>query len=313
MKGKQTFIGLLSLAMVPLAACGDTQTFETPEVQTSGTETFESTELQESEADTFKTADLQAPESDPYEIGKISVYRNPDSGYEIDDMLPNPPIRIMSVEEAEAFMNNRQSKDSEADTITDAGEETALIVYFSRADNMVFDEDVDAVTSASVTLDELGAPVLDEAGNPIGNMRQLAEYFREETRAEIFSIQTVETYPTGSIDRTDPSAEEKDADARPALSTHVENMDDYDVIYLGYPVCWETLPMPVASFLEEYDFSGKTIIPFTSYGNSGFGLGVSMIKELCPEAEVLNGFAIRDSQVNTDEAKEKVAEFIAGL
>ena len=313
MKGKQTFIGLLSLAMVPLAACGDTQTFETPEVQTSGTETFESTKLQESEADTFKTADLQAPESDPYEINKTSTYSNSDSGYEIDDMLPNPPIRIMSVEEAEAFMKNRQSKDSEADTITDAGEETALIVYFSRADNMAFDEDVDAVTSASVTLDELGAPVLDEAGNPIGNMRLLAEYFREETGAEIFPIQTVEAYPTGSIDRTDPSAKEKDADARPALSSHVENMDDYDVIYLGYPVCWETLPMPVASFLEEYDFSGKTIIPFTSYGNSGFGLGVSMIRELCPEAEVLDGFAIRDSKVNTDEAKEKVAEFIAGL
>lgn len=313
MKRKQIIMGLISLAMVPLAACGDTQTYGTAETQTYEAETLEAVESQESETDTFKTAELQAPESDPYGINKTSVYRNPDSGYEIDDMLPNPPIRIMSVEEAEAFMNNRQSKDSEADTITDAGEETALIVYFSRADNMVFDEDIDAVTSASVTLDELGAPVLDEAGNPIGNMRLLAEYISEETGAEIFSIQTVETYPTGSIDRTDPSAEEKDADARPALSTHVENMDDYDVIYLGYPVCWETLPMPVASFLEEYDFSGKTIIPFTSYENSGFGLGISMIKELCPEAEVLDGFAIRDSKVSTDEAKEKVAEFITGL
>ena len=266
MKRKQILIGLISLAMVLLAACGDTQTYEAPEAQAS-------------ETDTFKTAELQAPETDPYEISKTSVYRNPDSGYEIDDMLPNPPIRIMSVEEAEAFMNKKQNKDEENDTVTEDGDEAALIVYFSKEDNI----------------------------------HQLAEYFSEETDAEVFSIRTVEAYPTGDLDKMDLSAIEKYADARPALSSHVENMDDYDVIYLGYPVCLETLPIPVASFLEEYDFSGKTIIPFTSYENSGFGSGVSMIRELCPEAEVLDGFAIRDSKVNTDEAKEKVAEFIAGL
>ena len=305
MKRKQTFIGLISLAMVLLAACGDTQTFETPEAQASQTETFKTSDLQESESDTIKTDELQASEPDTYGINKTSTYSNSNSGYEIDDMLPDPPIYIMTVEEAEAFMNKKQNSDVETDAVTGDGEEAALIVYFSRADNMVLNANVDAVTSASVNL--------DETGNPIGNMRLLAEYISEETGAEIFSIQTVETYPTGDLDGTDLSAIEKEEDARPALSTHVENMDDYDVIYLGYPVCWETLPMPVASFLEEYDFSDKTIIPFTSYANSGFGSGVSMIKELCPEAEVLDGFAISDSKVNTDEAKEKVAEFIAGL
>lgn len=283
MKRKRIYIGLISLAMVSLAACGDTETFETAESQASGSET--------------------------YRINMTSINNSTDSGYEIDDMLPRPSddTFIMTVEEAEAFMKKNADKGTgaEAEESDETEESASLIVYFSRADNMVFDADVDAVTSASVNLDKLG--------NPIGNMRLLAEYISEETGAEIFSIQTVESYPTGSLDETDLSAIEKNKDARPALSTHVENMDEYDVIYLGYPVCWETLPMPVASFLEEYDFAGKTIIPFASYAESGFGFGVSMIKELCPEAEVLDGFAIRDNKVNTDEAREIVAEFIAGL
>lgn len=290
MEKRQTCIFAVCLLMTMLAACGDKKT---------------------------EVSDRQASEPNTYGVNIASLDNSSNSGYEIDDMLPRPSddTFIMSLEDAEAFMNKKANKDADAETEepNDTKERTSLIVYFSRADNMVFESDVDAVTSASVIRDELGHPVLDEADNPIGNMRLLAEYFSEETGADIFSIQTVVKYPTGSLDSTDLSAVEKNEDARPALSAHVENMDEYDVIYLGYPVCWETLPMPVASFLEEYDFAGKTIIPFVSHAGSGFGSGVSMIKELCPDSEVLDGFTIRDNNVNTDEARDKVKEFLAGL
>lgn len=287
---------IMGLALAALTACGDAGASET-------------TESPLSESETHEAAGLQASESQTYAINRTSVNDNStDPEYEISDMLPRPSddTLIMSVEEAKAFMNNKAQTNTDADKGAEEQEENrSMVVYFSRAENIVFDSDVDAVTSASINV--------DETGNPIGNMRLLAEYISEETGADIFSIQTVETYPTGYRDTTDLAAEEKNINARPALSTHVDNMDDYNVIYLGYPNWWGTLPMPVASFLEEYDFAGKTIIPYVSYEGSGMGSGVSMIKELCPDAEVLDGFAIRGSEVNSEKARQTVAEFIAGL
>lgn len=282
MKKEHICMVALVFAMISLAACGEAQTSEAAEPQTYG-------------------------------INTTSAGNGAETGYEISDMMPAPDeIFVISVEDAEALMKNRANSDVESAAVADSTEKSdeadgskALVVYFTRAENIVFDADADAITSASINL--------DGEGNPIGNLRLLAEYISEETGAEIFSIRTVDMYPTGYRDTTDLATEEKNGNARPALSTHLENMDDYDVIYLGYPNWWGTLPMPVVSFLEEYDFTGKTIIPFASYEGSGLGSGVSMIKELCPEAEVLDGFAVRGDEVNTDKAKEMAADFIAGL
>lgn len=306
MKKRQMGIGLIGLAMVLLAACGEA---ETSELQASESVMLESAEAQAAEAEASEITESQTSESETYTINRTSIDNGTNSDYEISDMLPRPSddTFIMTVEEAEAFMNKKANKDvdTEAEELNMAEKSASLVVYFSRAENIVFDADVDAVTSASINL--------DEGGNPIGNMRLLAEYIGDETGAEIFSIQTAEMYPTGYRDTTDLATEEKNDNARPALNTHVENMDEYNVIYLGYPNWWGTLPMPVASFLEEYDFAGKTIIPFASHEGSGLGSGVSMIRELCSDAEVLEGFAIRGGEVNTDKAREAVAEFIAGL
>lgn len=273
---------VLGLFMMMLSACGDKNNVEAPEAQASGPDT--------------------------YSINMTSMDNGTGSEYEISDMLPRPSddTFVISLEDAEALMNNRGNTAADSGTeLSEADESSGIVVYFSRAENIDFDADVDAVTSASINL--------DDAGHPIGNMRLLAEYISEETGAEIFSIQTVDLYPAAYKDTIDFAAEEKNENARPALSTHIENIEDYDVIYLGYPNWWGTLPMPVASFLEEYDFTGKTIIPFVSYEGSGLGSGISMIKELCPDAEVLDGIAIKGEDVNTDKARESVAEFIAGL
>lgn len=284
MKKKQMCICcIMTLWMAALAACGNTEISGEAELQPSGAET--------------------------YGINRTSMNNSTGTGYEISDMLPpiSDDMLVISLEEAEAIMNKNANKyiDAEVEESHETGENASLVVYFSRAENIVFDENVDAVTSASINL--------DESNNPIGNLRILAEYISEETGAEIFSIRTVETYPTAYKDTTDLATEEKDENARPELVSHIDDMEDYDVIYLGYPNWWGTLPMPVASFLEEYDFAGKTIIPFASHEGSGPGSGVSMIKELCPDSAVLDGFAIKGSEVNTDKARETVAEFVAGL
>ena len=180
-----------------------------------------------------------------------------------------------------------------------------LVVYFSRAENIDYDNGVDAVVSASFNS--------DKDGNAVGNLRIISEYLQEETKGDLFSIHTVDKYPKGYRDTTDQAADEKNENARPKLSNKVDNMEQYETILLGYPNWWGTIPMPVATFLEEYDFSGKTIIPFASHEGSGLGSGPSDIKKLCPDAEVKDGFEIRGGDVKSDEAKQTVADFVKGM
>ncbi len=85
---------------------------------------------------------------------------------------------------------------------------------------------------------------------------------------------------------------DQNVQARPALKSHVSNMEQYDTVILGYPNWWASIPMPVASFLEEYDFSGKTILPFCSHGGGRFGQSLTAIAKLAPSATLLEGLAV---------------------
>ena len=170
-----------------------------------------------------------------------------------------------------------------------ASETKALIVYFSRVGNSAFEENVDVVTSASLNVGEDGAL--------IGNMQVLANMISEHTGADVFEIQVTELYPSAYRATTNQAKEEQNKEIRPELATQVENMADYGVIYLGYPNWWGELPMAVCTFLESYDFSGKTIIPFCSHEGSGLGGGPRQIAELCPNATLLDGFAVRGGSV----------------
>ena len=85
---------------------------------------------------------------------------------------------------------------------------------------------------------------------------------------------------------------DQNVQARPALAEHVEDMAQYDTVILGYPNWWASIPMPVASFLEEYDFAGKTILPFCSHGGGRFGQSLTAIAKLVPDATLLEGLAV---------------------
>ena len=89
--------------------------------------------------------------------------------------------------------------------------------------------------------------------------------------------------------------------SRPELTEIVDDMDSYDVIYIGYPNWWGTMPMAVFTFLESYDFSGKTIIPYCTHEGSGLGQSVRDIKKLCPNSRVLDGLAIKGGSVNRNQ------------
>lgn len=177
-----------------------------------------------------------------------------------------------------------------------------LVAYFSRLGNMDFDENVDATTSASVNL-------LD--GEYVGNARILAQMAQEATGGDLFSIETVNKYPADYRETTNLANDEKSADTRPELSTHVENMDDYDTVVLIYPNWWGGLPQAVKTFLEEYDFSGKTIYPLCTHEGSGLSNTENDIAGFCPGATVEEGLSVRGG--SAADAGDTVAEWLNGL
>ncbi len=141
-----------------------------------------------------------------------------------------------------------------------------------------------------------------------GNTREIANQIHERVGGDIFEIVTVDPYPDDYNACVDKAKQEQDDNSRPELATKVENMDSYDVVFVGYPIWWETMPMAVFTFLEEYDFSGKTIIPFSTHEGSGLGSSVEDIKKLCPNSTVLEGLAVRGSNVNN--AQNEVLEWL---
>lgn len=174
-----------------------------------------------------------------------------------------------------------------------------LIAYFSVPET----DGVDAVSGASRV-------VVD--GTVLGNNQYLAQLLQAETGGDLFPIETVQTYPGSHDALLDFAYQERSDGARPALATQLENLDQYDVIFLGYPNWNSDLPMPLYTFLETYDFSGKTILPFTAHGGSSFSRTVQTIADLQPGATVVeDGLAI--SRNDVPQAPEAVSQWVAGL
>lgn len=165
-----------------------------------------------------------------------------------------------------------------------------LIAYFTAAEN----SGVDAVASASYT-------TLD--GEAVGRVQALAERIQQNVGGDLFSIRTSVVYPADGGELIDYAAQEQEENARPELTTHIENLDGYDTIFIGYPNWWADLPMAVYSFFDEYDFSGKTIIPFNTHEGSRDAGTYETIQKLEPNAKVLEGLAIRGMDMNKDQSK----------
>ncbi len=145
-----------------------------------------------------------------------------------------------------------------------------LIAYFSWADNAVLANDVDAVASPSVV--------------PPGNVQQLAGWVQEETGGDLFSIRVTDPYPSDWDDCLSRANQERGEDARPELVENIENIDQYDTVFLGYPNWWYGVPMALLTFLEQNDLSGKQVYLFCSHGTGGLARSVEIITEAAPDA-----------------------------
>lgn len=128
-----------------------------------------------------------------------------------------------------------------------------------------------------------------------GNTRGVAEEIQAQTGADLFEIELVNPYSTDYNTVLDQAQHDQNIQARPEIKNHVENFEQYDTILLGYPNWWASIPMPIASFLEEYDFAGKTIIPFCSHGGGRFGQSLTAITKLVPDAEMGEALSIHYS------------------
>lgn len=131
-----------------------------------------------------------------------------------------------------------------------------------------------------------------------GNTEIVAEMIQDTVRGELFEIDTVNPYPEDYYECIDVAKDELRTNARPEIIDRVENIDDYDVIFLGYPNWWGTMPMAVFTFLEQYDLSGKTIIPFCTNEGSGMGVSEKDIKN-SSKAIVKKGLSIYGAEATT--------------
>ena len=132
---------------------------------------------------------------------------------------------------------------------------------------------------------------------PVGNTEVAAKTIQRLTGGDLFRIETVREYPDDYHRATEVAKEEQSSDARPELAGSVDNMEEYDLVVLGYPNWWGTMPMAVWSFLESYDFAGKAILPFCTHEGSGMGHSEADLGRLCPGAKLLAGLAIRGGSV----------------
>lgn len=229
----------------------------------------------------------------------------------------NPNLSDMGSEGIEPVSNTDASSQAEGtepsenkDTLSDVqpgqpeGQKNALVAYFAYSENMgdTSGMSVDAITSASV----------GPTNNTEGNLQVIAQLIQESKGADIFHIVAVMPYDPEYDVMHDRAIDEQSKNERPALESKIENLDQYDVIYLGTPVWGGSLPAPVLTFLDENDLSGKTIIPFGIHLGSRFGRNLSQIADKYPSAILLDGFTVNAGTDNND-VRVQASEWLESL
>ena len=188
--------------------------------------------------------------------------------------------------------NLKDNKESEEETASDS--QKVLIAYFSRADENYSVGTVD-----------------------VGNTEIMAGFIKEYLgdKADEFKIDPAQSYPTDYKECTEVATEEKNSNARPEFkNANSLNIDDYDTIFIGYPIWWGDVPMIINTFLEKYDFSGKTIIPFNTHEGSGNSGTYTSIKNKMKSSTVnTDGLAIRGKDAREEKSRNTVENWLKGL
>lgn len=141
-----------------------------------------------------------------------------------------------------------------------------------------------------------------------GNTRKVANQIHEKVGGDIFEIVTVDPYPQDHDACLAQAGKEQASKYRPELKTQIENLDLYNVVFIGYPIWLELMPMAMYTFLDKYKMSNKTVMPFCTSRASGFGDTVKDIKTLCPQATVAKGLSIYRKDI--DNAPNEVSSWL---
>lgn len=217
--------------------------------------------------------------------------------------------------------NSAQNTETAAEELPESGEaeDTAAEGGNEEAQEPEETEEIEAAadsadmegTEETTETAENGQNILIAYFSWSGNTEELAGMIQNETGGDLFEIEPAEPYTDDYDALLDQARQEQRENARPELAGEVENWDSYDVIFLGYPDWWSDAPMVVLSFLESYDCTGKTIVPFNTSGGSGFGNSLASIGESAAGAEILEGFTVNGDQVSG--AQADVSEWLSGL
>lgn len=144
-----------------------------------------------------------------------------------------------------------------------------------------------------------------------GNTAVIAGYIQKYTQGTLFEIVPVTPYPASYTETTDIAQDEIKNNARPAIKNKLENPDQYSTVFIGYPIWYGTMPMIVRNFIETYDLSGKTIIPFCTHEGSNFGSSLSVFKSIYPAISLKEGLAVQGSTVS--DARDKVEDWLKNI
>lgn len=195
-----------------------------------------------------------------------------------------------------------------------------LVAYFTWAENTVVVDAEGSVQSALSHYESIGdANAYDDADvsssasviNP-GNTAMLAQAIEQRTGADLFSIVVNDPYPSNYDECLNRASLEKADNARPQLINQVENMQQYDIVFLGFPNWWYTLPMAIHSFIEENDLSNKTVIPFVTHGTGGLAATIRDLSRALPESTEL-GDAFHIYRADMENAESEINAWLDEL
>lgn len=200
-----------------------------------------------------------------------------------------------------AFTGSSTSSErsSQAEQVNKEGK--TLVVYFSQPETNSPD---------NMTKEEANSTVIID-GKVLGNTQYVAEVIQKQTNADIARIEPVTPYTTDHKALVDLAKQEKYEDARPAIKD-IPNIEQYDTIFVGYPIWWADMPMVMYTFFDKYDLSGKTIIPFSTHGGSGLADTVDAIKKAEPNATVIED-AYSVSRDDVQEAEPEIVGWLKSL
>ena len=290
------WMSLLLAAVLALSLAGCSEEQSEPEQTSAQTEQQQTEEPEETQqaSETEPTEEPEQPEEQPAEEPAADEEQSAEEPVADEEQ---PAEESTETETEQSTEGTAEAESSEA-----AAQSSLLVAYFSYAENAALPDDVDASASASIQ---------PWNGALTGNTGVVADMIAQATGADLFSIRTVEQYPDTYDATLDQGQQEQSDGARPELATHLENLDSYDTIFLGFPNWWGDMPMAVYTFLDEVDLSGKTVIPFVTSGGSGFSNTISTIQEMEPQATVQEGLSIGASSATG--AQQQVESWLSEL